>query len=251
MDAMLAFAATVTALGAATWAGFQTMWPTSQVYGRTFCGVEPGTKLIALTYDDGPNAPHTPHLLDVLNKHDAKVTFFMIGRYLHERPDIARAVAAAGHEIGNHTYTHPNLIFCSRAQIEAQIRTCTRMLEDTVGAHSNLFRPPFGGRRPEVLSIARRLGLMPVMWGITAFDWNPDPAAVIVDRVSRRVRGGDVVLMHDGGHLGMGADRAQTVIATDRIISRYKSEGYRFVTVSEMMAAANSAADLAKSADQR
>ena len=249
MDAMLGTAVTIAAVaGAATWAGFQTMWPTSQVYGRAFCGLKPGSKLIALTYDDGPNDPHTPHLLDVLSSHGAKATFFMMGRQVQERPNIARAVAAAGHEIGNHTYTHPNLIFCSRAQIEAQIRSCTQMLEDTIGAHSNLFRPPFGGRRPEVLSIARRLGLAPIMWRITAFDWKPDSAEVIVDRVSRHVRGGDVVLMHDGGHLGMGADRAQTVIATDRIIARYKDEGYRFVTVSEMMAAANSTADIAESA---
>lgn len=241
MQGMMGTAVTIAAMaGAATWAGFQTMWPTSQVYGRTFCGVKAGTKLIALTYDDGPNDPHTPHLLDVLSKHGAKATFFMIGRQVQERPNIARAVAAAGHEIGNHTYTHPNLIFCSRAQIEAQIRTCTRMLQDTVGEHSNLFRPPFGGRRPEVLAITRRLGLAPIMWRITAFDWKPDPAEVIVDRVSRRVHGGDVVLMHDGGHSGMGADRAQTVIATDKIISRYKDEGYRFVTVSELMATANS-----------
>jgi peptidoglycan/xylan/chitin deacetylase (PgdA/CDA1 family) len=143
------------------------MWPTSQVYGRTFTGVAPGSKLLALTYDDGPNDPHTLRLLEVLARHGAKATFFMLGRQVHERPQIARAVAAAGHEIGNHTYTHPNLIFCSRAQIEAQIATCRRVLTDTIGEHSNLFRPPFGGRRPEVLSIAKRLGLLPVMWRIT------------------------------------------------------------------------------------
>jgi peptidoglycan/xylan/chitin deacetylase (PgdA/CDA1 family) len=234
MDAMLALAATIAALGTATWAGFQTMWPTSQVYGRTFTGA-PGTKLLALTYDDGPNDPHTPRLLDVLQKHGVKATFFMLGGMVQERPEIARAVASAGHEIGNHTYTHPNLIFCSRAQVEAQIRTCTEILTDTIGAHSSLFRPPFGGRRPEVLAIARRLGLTPVMWNITSYDWNREAAPVIADRVSRRVRGGDVILMHDGGHLGMGADRAQTVAATDLLIASYKNQGYQFATISEMM----------------
>src|SRR6185369_18049676 len=106
---MLATAATIAAVaGAASWAGFQTMWPTSQVYGRTFIGA-PGTELIALTYDDGPNDPHTPHLLDVLQKHGVKATFFMLGRMVHDWPHIARAAAEASHEIGNHTYTHPNL----------------------------------------------------------------------------------------------------------------------------------------------
>jgi peptidoglycan-N-acetylglucosamine deacetylase len=238
MHVMLGIAATIAAVaGAATWAGFHTMWPTSQVYGRTFTGAKPGSRLLALTYDDGPNDPHTMRLLEVLNRHGALATFFMLGRQVQERPQIARAVAAAGHEIGNHTYTHPNLIFCSRTQIEAQLRSCTRLLDDIVGPHSKLFRPPFGGRTPQVLSIADRLGLTPVMWRITAYDWHPDPADTLVERVSRQVRGGDVVLLHDGGHVAMGADRAQTVIATDKLIARYQDEGYRFVTVSEMMAA--------------
>jgi peptidoglycan-N-acetylglucosamine deacetylase len=223
------------AAAAASWAGFHTMWPTSHVYGRTFTGIAPGSKLLALTYDDGPNDAHTLHLLDVLAKHGARATFFMLGSRVQERPAIARAVAEAGHEIGNHTTTHPNLVFCSRAQVEAQLAGCTRILNDTVGAHSTLFRPPFGGRRPEVLGIARKLGLAPVMWRVTAYDWNPDPAEKIAARVAKHIRGGDVVLMHDGGHLAMGADRARTVIATDQLIARYKQEGYRFVTVSEMM----------------
>src|SRR5690242_2214162 len=119
---MLITAATVAAVaGAASFAGFHTMWPTSQVYGRTFAGAIPAGKMLALTYDDGPNDPHTLHLLEVLARHGVRATFFMLGRMVQERPLIARAVLAAGHEIGNHTYTHPNLIFCSRAQIEAQI----------------------------------------------------------------------------------------------------------------------------------
>jgi len=236
---MLGTATTIAAVtGATVWAGFQTMWPTSQVYGRTFIGIAPRTKTLALTYDDGPNDPHTLALLEVLAKRDVKCTFFMLGGQVQQRPQIARAVAAAGHEIGNHTYTHPNLIFCSTAQIEAQIASCTRILNETIGPHSKLFRPPFGGRRPAVLSIARRLGLTPVMWNVTSYDWNMERAPVIAERVSRHIRGGDVILMHDGGHLRMGADRAQTVLATDALISRYKSEGFRFVTISEMMNAA-------------
>jgi peptidoglycan/xylan/chitin deacetylase (PgdA/CDA1 family) len=235
---MFGVALTVGAAAAASWAGFHTMWPTSQVYGRTFTGVAPGSKLLALTYDDGPNEPHTLHLLDVLAKHGAQATFFMLGNRVQERPAIARAVADAGHEIGNHTTTHPNLVFCSRVQIESQLATCTRILNDAVGPHSKFFRPPFGGRRPDVMSIGRRLGLMPVMWRVTAYDWNRDPADKIVARVANQIRGGDVVLMHDGGHIAMGADRSQTVIATDELIARYKGEGYRFVTVGEMMSGA-------------
>src|SRR5215471_16373990 len=92
-------------------AGYQSMAPTGQWYGHTFIGLARGAKQIALTYDDGPNDPHTLRLLEVLAKHDAKATFFLIGRFVEQRPDIVRAVVKGGHVIANHTFTHPNLIF--------------------------------------------------------------------------------------------------------------------------------------------
>lgn len=211
------------------------MSPRSQFYGRTFIGLKSGSRLLALTYDDGPNEAGTPQLLEVLARYDVRATFFMLGCRVAQRPDLAREVAAGGHTIGNHTYSHPNLIFSSRAQLVAQIEDCTRALDDAVGQHSNLFRPPFGGRRPDVLAEARHRGFVPVMWSVSAYDWNTDPADVIENRVARQIRGGEVILMHDGGHLAMGADRSATVAATERLIRRFKSEGYRFVTVPEMI----------------
>jgi peptidoglycan/xylan/chitin deacetylase (PgdA/CDA1 family) len=112
---------------------------------------------------------------------------------------------------------------------------CRSALEDAIGHHSNLFRPPFGARRPAVLRIARSLGLEPVMWNVTGYDWTAPPAATIEQKVSRKIRGGDVILLHDGGHKQFGADRSQTVIATDRLLTRYKSEGFEFVTIPQMM----------------
>jgi peptidoglycan/xylan/chitin deacetylase (PgdA/CDA1 family) len=226
----------LTAAAAASAAGYQSMAPSGQWYGQTFAGGMPGSKQIALTYDDGPNDPHTLKLLDVLAKHSVRATFFMIGRYVKQRPDIARAVAQAGHVIGNHTFTHPLLIFKTERQTRAQLIDCHQAVEDAVGEHSNLFRPPFGGRRPATLRIARELGLQTVMWNVTSYDWNAPPAAVIEKRVARQMRGGDVILLHDGGHRTMAADRAQTVIATDNLIRRYRYQGYEFVTVDEMRA---------------
>jgi peptidoglycan/xylan/chitin deacetylase (PgdA/CDA1 family) len=213
------------------------MAPTGQWFGRTFAGGMRGSKQIALTYDDGPNDPHTLKLLDVLAKHSVQATFFMIGRYVQQRPDIARAVAQAGHVIGNHTLTHPLLIFKSEAQTRAQLVDCHQALQDAIGEHSNLFRPPWGGRRPATLRIARELELQTVMWNVTGYDWDAPPAAVIEKKVARQMRGGDVILLHDGGHRALGADRAQTVMATDNLIRRYKDEGYEFVPVPEMMKA--------------
>jgi len=226
----------LTAAAAASAAGYQSMSPTGQWYGRTFAGGIRGSKQIALSYDDGPNDPHTLKLLEVLAKHSVRATFFMIGRYVQQRPDIARAVAQAGHVIGNHTFTHPLLIFESAARTRSQLLDCRSALQEAIGKHSNLFRPPWGGRRPATLRIARELGLETVMWNVTGYDWNAPPAAVIENKVTRQIRGGDVILLHDGSHRALGADRAQTVIATDNLIRRYKDEEYQFVTVDEMRA---------------
>jgi len=232
---MLAAALAGAAAVAAVTAGYQSMAPTGQWYGRTFTGLARGTKQIALTYDDGPNDPHTMRLLEVLARHDVHATFFLIGRYVKQRPEIVREIVQAGHIIGNHTFTHPLLSLKSATEIREELSACRAAVQDATGDHSSLFRPPFGGRRPATLRIARELGLQPVMWNVTGYDWNAPPAAVIEQKVSSQIRGGDVILLHDGGHKDMGADRAQTVQATDNLIQRYKSEGFSFVTVSEMM----------------
>jgi peptidoglycan-N-acetylglucosamine deacetylase len=224
------------AAGVAVAAGYQSMAPTGQWYGRTFIGLPRGTKKIALTYDDGPNDPHTLRLLDVLAKHGVHATFFLIGRYVRQRPDIAREITKAGHVIGNHTFTHPVLSLKSSGEIRKQLVDCRNTLQDAISQHSNLFRPPFGARRPAVLHIARELNLQPVMWNVTGYDWNAPPAATIEQKCVPQIRGGDVILLHDGGHKQMGADRSQTVLATDHLISRYKSEAYDFVTIPQMLA---------------
>jgi peptidoglycan/xylan/chitin deacetylase (PgdA/CDA1 family) len=234
---MLALALTSAAsLAAAATAAYQSMAPTGQWFGKTFTGLTPGSRQIALTYDDGPNDPHTLRLLDVLAKHGVPATFFLIGKYVQQRPDLARAIIHAGHIVGNHTFTHPFLTFHSDHEITRQLAQCQAALQDAVGDHSNLFRPPFGARRPAVLRIARSLGLEPVMWNVTGYDWKAPPAVTIEQKVSHQIRGGDVILLHDGGHKQLGADRSQTVIATDHLLTRYKSEGFEFVTIPQMMA---------------
>jgi peptidoglycan-N-acetylglucosamine deacetylase len=190
---------------------------------------------MALTFDDGPNDPHTMRLLDVLARHDAKATFFLIGKYVRPRPEIARAILVAGHEIGNHTDSHPNLIMVSAARLRRELSDCNQALEDALGRKITLFRPPFGGRRPNVLRMARDLGLSPVMWSVTGDDWSARSAAEIVEKVSRQVdsrnkQQGEIVLLHDGGHLAFGTDRTFTVEATRQLLERYSAK--RFAGVS-------------------
>jgi peptidoglycan/xylan/chitin deacetylase (PgdA/CDA1 family) len=233
---MLALATGAVSAAAAVAAAYQSMAPTGQWYGRAFTGLARGSRRMALTYDDGPNDAHTLRLLEVLAKHGVHATFFLMGRYVQQRPDLAREIVQAGHVVGNHTFTHPLLTFKSEAEVRRELEQCRAALQDAIGAHSNLFRPPFGGRRPAVLRVARELGLIPIMWNVTGYDWSSPPAAVIERKVTKQIRGGDVILLHDGGHKELGADRSQTVIATDRLIPRYKAEGYEFVTVPRMTA---------------
>jgi peptidoglycan-N-acetylglucosamine deacetylase len=238
---MFGIALAATGIAAAVTAGYQSMAPTGQWYGRTFTGVAPGTKQLALTYDDGPNDPHTFRLLEVLAKHDVRATFFLIGRYARQRPDMVRELITAGHRVGNHTFTHPLLTFKSAAATRRELSDCRSALQQAIGQHSNLFRPPFGGRRPETLRVARELGLQPVMWNVAGYDWNAPPAAVIENKLARQIRGGDVILLHDGGPRQMGADRSQTVLATDHLITRCQSEGYQFALVEAMIPRAEDA----------
>ena len=215
---ILSMLAGVGGAAAACAVSYQSMAPTGQLYGRTFCGLPRTSKKLALTYDDGPNDPHTLRLLELLAKYDVEATFFLIGRYVGMRPDIVRDLIRAGHEIGNHTQTHPLLIFQPAARIRQELADCQAAIFDATGSPAKLFRPPFGGRRPAVMRIAR----------------NAKSADDIERKVSRRVAGGDVILLHDGGHLAMGADRSKTVEATKRFLEKYRAEGYSFKTISEM-----------------
>jgi peptidoglycan/xylan/chitin deacetylase (PgdA/CDA1 family) len=271
---MLPLAIGAASLGAAAFAGYHSLAWRSQLYGRTYLGTPGQGRKLALTYDDGPNDPDTLLLLDVLAKHNAKATFFLIGKYIRQRPDIAAKIAEAGHAIGNHTFNHPSLALVSQRTLLEEFLRCEGAIliakgDNTGRGHAacdywadttepgdhptiadlvlqvkvtrqlsgtSLFRPPFGARRPSTLRLARELGYTPVMWTVTCFDWKETTADRIEQHAARQIRGGDVILMHDGGHTHLGANRRATVEATDRIIYRYKNEGYDFVTVPEMMA---------------
>ncbi len=226
----------LTVLGLAAGAcAFAAMWPGSQIFGRTLIAPSrPGE--IALTFDDGPNPAWTPRLLELLARHDIKATFFLVGKFASEESALARYIANSGHAVGNHSWTHPNLARTSAAKIRDELKRTRDALEQITGKPVKLFRPPYGARRPFVLRTARELGMTPVMWNAMTNDWEEPSAERIAERlaakveaVGRRGRAANIVL-HDGGHRMLGADRGPSVRAAEILIERFRST-HRFVTV--------------------
>ena len=209
----------------------------SQLFGKTLiAGNDPNE--IALTFDDGPNDIVTERLLDVIAQHNVRASFFLIGRYVRQRPQIARAIAVSGHLIGNHTMTHPWLAWQSSGRIRQELTDCNAVLEDTLGIPIRYFRAPHGARRPAVLAIARELGLTPVQWNIIPKDWQPVGAEEIaartvlgITRNQQQNRASNIVL-HDGGQAGLGQPRLPTVEATELLLHKYSPIAEtKFVTV--------------------
>jgi peptidoglycan-N-acetylglucosamine deacetylase len=229
-------AAAVTTAGLLTGAlAYAALWPTSQLFGNVLvAGKDPDE--IALTYDDGPNPAATERLLEVLARHEVRATFFLIGGFVRQRPDLVRAIATAGHLIGNHTMTHPWLAWQSAARIREELAGCNAALEDALGTPIRYFRPPHGARRPYVLRTARDLGLTAVQWNVTCYDWSPIGAEAILAHATRGITRNrqksraSNVLLHDGGQAGLGQPRMPSVEATDQLIRRYKQAGAKFVT---------------------
>jgi len=211
------------------------MWPTSQLFGRTLTAPRrPGE--LALTFDDGPNPACTPRLLDILASHDAHATFFMLGSFAQQQPDLVRRILAAGHLIGNHSWSHPNLALTPARLVDEELTRTRETLQQIAGAPIRYFRPPFGGRRPYVLKAARRLGMVPVTWNAMTNDWAEPLADAtagrlirMIDRLERQGSASNIVL-HDGNHRQLNADRKASVSAAEKLLARYKAT-HRFVTL--------------------
>jgi peptidoglycan/xylan/chitin deacetylase (PgdA/CDA1 family) len=216
--------------GVFAWGAFA---PESQLFGRTIRRTG-DLATMALTFDDGPNPAVTPALLDLLDRHSVKATFFVIGEFVRAVPALAREISARGHVLGNHTQTHPSLTFCSPSRTRAELDQCDDAIEAATGKKPGWMRPPFGFRSPILDGIARKRGSAGVvMWSASARDWKPQRAESVIERL-RRARGGDIVLLHDGDHRVLKGDRRHTVEAMAHWLPRWKDAGIRFVTLDEL-----------------
>jgi peptidoglycan-N-acetylglucosamine deacetylase len=246
MNAKLpAAAAGATGLAAAGAAVFLGQYPTMQVYGPTIYRERAAGKRIALTYDDGPNPEQTPRLLDLLDRHEAKATFFLIGQWAEREPELIRELVAKGHAIGNHTHTHVTMPAHGATRIREELRRCRESVEASGERFSTidgaaLMRPPYGRRRPGTLRVMREEGYVPVTWSITCYDWRAHTTTRAISRRGKRAKDGDIILLHDGSNEMPAADRHKSIEGTEAILEHLRPQGYSFVTVPDLVAAARS-----------
>lgn len=224
---------------------YAAMWPGSRIFGRALIAPRLDSRLdsgrageLALTFDDGPNPEWTPRLLELLERYGVKATFFLVGKYASAEPVLTRYLAKAGHTVGNHSWSHPNLALTAPAKVREELRNTKDALEQIIGRPVRHFRPPFGARRPDVLRAARELGMEPVLWNAMTNDWSePDSAKIAttlsgkIERLARSGLAANIVL-HDGGHLDAAANRGPSVRAAGLLLERF-AKTHRFVTVEE------------------
>jgi peptidoglycan/xylan/chitin deacetylase (PgdA/CDA1 family) len=209
----------------------------NRIFGSVFARGQHNKPLVALTFDDGPSV-YTPQILDTLAKYDIKATFFMIGRNVESRPDIARRIVAEGHAIGNHTYTHPLWGPAEPpAMFKKELDKTAIALQRATGVRPVYFRPPHGWRSPWMMGLARRQGYTVVTWTVSPDDWLSINAKTIRNRVLSKSCGGAIILLHDGLEVNQDPKRIETVIALPAIIASLKERGYHFVTIPELFRA--------------
>ena len=207
--------------------------PASQLLGRTVFRGPRSSRRIALTFDDGPS-DWTPAVLDVLASFQVTATFFVCGRNAERQPELMQSLASAGHEVGNHTYSHPCLLLHSARTAEDEIRRTQRIIGETAGVVPKWFRPPYGVRAPGLRRILPALDLTSVLWTAIGNDWKCK-ADQIVARVLRKTANGGIICLHDGDRADGTAERRETVKAVKRIIPELHSQGFEFVTVSSLL----------------
>lgn len=197
--------------------------PYRQLYGRSLGRLSEG---VALTYDDGPG-PDTAALLDLLAKEKVQASFFLVGQQIEKYPDLVRRIAAEGHLIGNHTYSHPNLMLCSPARTRRELERVQQQIQALTGQKPTFWRPPFGFRSPWTQPVASQLGLRSALWSVNPRDFQDPGSEVIVQRTKDGLQPGAIVLLHDGLK-----DRGQTLQATARLIAELKDSS-RFLRLDQ------------------
>lgn len=210
--------------------------PRSQVFGKVYSR-EPSTgaggKLIALSFDDGPNEPYTSQALAILKRYNVKATFFVVGKNVEYYPDAARQIVAEGHILGNHTYDHR--VSTALVEWQSQLNMAQDSIIRITGVKPRLFRPPFGQKTPWELEDIQSRGFVTVAWSISANDPNAPSSGTIAQRIISKAHPGGIILLHDGKETKHGWNRSRTMDALPTIIETLQARGYTFVTIPELL----------------
>lgn len=209
------------------------------------CRVPLQEKRVAFTFDDGPNPSVTPRLLELLARHRARATFFLIGRNVERYPELAADIAARGHEIGNHTMNHVLLPILPRAMMLREMEGASRAIHAATGRRPQLFRPPMGWFSRSMLHTLAESGYRGVLGDVYPQDVNRPGVGTITERVLGRIAPGSIVILHDGSILGP-ADRSQAVDALETILDRLSAQSFAFDTVTGLLEAASREAERAQ-----
>ena len=208
----------------------QSTVPASVAQAPVYRSVKTESMKIALTFDDGPHPHQTERILSILDEYDVRATFFMVGVNVRNYPDAAKAVAAAGHEIGNHTYSHRHLRNLSSQELAAELEECDTALFEICGCRPSLFRPPEGAINSSVEDCTAQGEYRVILWSLDTRDWERKSTEQIVRCVLSSVKAGDIILMHDYiGH------HARTAEALSILLPELLERGFEPVTVSELL----------------
>ena len=191
-------------------------------------------KVIALTFDDGPDKDYTTKILDILKKNNVKATFFVVGENVQWNRDIIKRQYDEGHEIGNHTFTHINVSKNGYNDIYKEISNTQQLIKDIIGIEPKLFRPPYRAISKPMCNIVKEKNMNIVLWSdLDSRDWSNPGTYYIVDTITSKVQNGTIILLHDYNKLR--SKKSQTIQALEIVIPKLKEMGYKFVTVSELI----------------
>ena len=203
----------------------------SPLFGPALGKIESDRKVVALTFDDGPNPDATPLILDTLREKGVRATFFILGSHAERWPELVRRIAREGHQIGNHGYFHRKLQFKSPFYVSRDIRLGIRAIKRAGGPAPKYFRAPHGFRSPWTTPIASSYGERTIGWSLGVWDSDRPGVDEIVRRTLEGVEPGSIILLHDGDGYNPDGDRRQTAEALPQIIDRLKEQGYEFATL--------------------
>ncbi|MBP2645535.1 MAG: polysaccharide deacetylase [Firmicutes bacterium] len=209
--------------------------PEGKFYGPVFSEVKTSKKVVALTFDDGPYPPYTGEILDILKENNVPATFFVVGRNAEKYPELLRRMAEEGHQVGNHSYSHMDLLKADRNTIAQEVDRTSAIIRNITGNLPVLVRPPHGFRDPLVMEMMAQRNLCVVEWSVASRDWTNPGVQQIVEQTLAKTKNGAIILLHDGDGIEQKASRQQTVAAVRLIIKGLKEKGYTFVTVGEIL----------------